>query len=312
MEQRGIALLLVLCILLLMSSMVTISSSYWLEIYYSAEKIKNSNSRRWLLLGAEEIFLQEMTVNISNKQLINNISLATHTSPNFMVINDSYINFNLIEQVNCFNINALQYLSINDKSLNTVYPWLVLKRILQLENIAFMTLYDVEINDDDFFNVNHKVNDVRINAILTEILANNLFNVDRFDSDKSSIFCSRNDDRLLINVNLLDVRQSKLVQAMLLNMINEAVITRAILSRPVNGWSSVKEFFDFIFNDSNIDGEDMHKLRRIIVSNFSHDEYYFSSIFRSDSDNVSYQLISVFKVKDSQVSILERRYSVDE
>ncbi|OVZ86983.1 hypothetical protein CBW58_20885 [Yersinia frederiksenii] len=306
------ALLLVLCILLLMSGMVTVSSYYWLEIYYIAEKIKDSNSRRWLLLGAEEIFLQQMTGNLSDKKLMNNISLAIHASPNFMVINDNYINLSLVEQVNCFNINALQYFPINDKSFNTVYPWLVLKRILQLENIASMTLNDVEINDDDFLNVNYKINDVGVNALLSEILENNLFNVDRFISDKSSIFCSRNDDRLLININLLEVRQSKLVQTMLLNIINEAVITRAILSRPVNGWSSVKEFFDFIFNDSNIDGEDMHKLRRIIVSNFSHDEYYFSSIFRSDSDNVSYQLISVFKVKDSQVSILERRYSVDE
>lgn len=312
MEQRGMALLLVLCILLLMSAMVTISSYYWLEIYYITEKIKNSNSRRWLLLGAEEIFLQEMTVNISSKQLINNISLATRTSPNFMVINDSYINFNLIEQVNCFNINALQYLSINDKSLNTVYPWLVLKNILQPENIASMTLNDMEINNEDFFNVNDKVYNVRVNAVLTDILASNLFNVDRFVSDKSSIFCSRNDDKLLINVNLLEARQSKLVQAMLLNMINEAVITRAILSRPVNGWSSAKEFFDFIFNDSNIDAEDMHKLRKIIVSSFSHDEYYFSSIFRSDGNNVSYQLISLFKVKESHISVLERRFSVGE
>lgn len=306
------ALLLVLCILLLMSGMVTVSSYYWLEIYYIAEKIKDSNSRRWLLLGAEEIFLQQMTGNLSGNKLMNNISLAIHASPNFMVINDNYINLSLVEQVNCFNINALRYFSINDKSFNTVYPWLVLKRILQLENIASMTLNDVEINDDDFLNVNYKINDIRVNAVLSEILANNLFNVDRFISDKSSIFCSRSDDRLLININLLEVRQSKLVQAMLLNIINEAVITRAILSRPVNGWSNVKEFFDFIFNDSNIDGEDMHKLRKIIVSNFSHDEYYFSSIFRSDGDNVSYQLISVFKVKDSQVSILERRYSVDE
>ncbi|CNL13676.1 general secretion pathway protein K [Yersinia frederiksenii] len=306
------ALLLVLCILLLMSGMVTVSSYYWLEIYYIAEKIKDSNSRRWLLLGAEEIFLQQMTGNLSDNKLMNNISLAIQASPNFMVINDNYINLSLVEQVNCFNINALRYFSINDKSFNTVYPWLVLKRILQLENIASMTLNDVEINDDDFLNVNYKINDIRVNALLSEILENNLFNVDRFISDKSSIFCSRNDDRLLININLLEVRQSKLVQAILLNIINEAVITRAILSRPVNGWSNVKEFFDFIFNYSNIDGEDMHKLRKIIVSNFSHDEYYFSSIFRSDGDNVSYQLISVFKVKDSQVSILERRYSVDE
>lgn len=312
MKQRGIALLLVLCILLLMSAMVKISSYYWSEIYYITEKIKNSNSRRWLLLGAEEIFLQEMTVNISSKQLINNISLAIRTSPNFMVINDSYIDFNLIEQVNCFNINALQYFSTDDKSLNTVYPWLVLKKVLQLQNITSMTLNAIGINDDDFFNVNHKVNDVSVNAALTEILASNLFNVDRFISDKSSIFCSRNDDKLLINVNLLEVEQSWLVQAMLLNVINEAVITRAILARPVNGWSSVKDFFDFIFNDLNIDAEDMHKLRNIIVSNFSHDEYYFSSIFRSGGDNVSYQLISLFKVKDNHISILERRFSVGE
>lgn len=306
------ALLLVLCILLLMSTMVTISSYYWFDIYYITEKIKNSNSRRWLLLGAEEIFLQQMTGNLSDKKLMNNISLAIQASPNFMVINDNYINLSLVEQVNCFNINALQYFTINDKSFNTVYPWLVLKRILQLENIASMTLNDVEINDDDFLNVNYKINDVGVNALLSEILENNLFNVDRFISDKSSIFCSRNDDRLLININLLEVRQSKLVQAMLLNMINEAVITRAILSRPVNGWSSAKEFFDFIFNDSNIDAEDMHKLRKIIVSSFSHDEYYFSSIFRSDGNNVSYQLISLFKVKESHISVLERRFSVGE
>ncbi|CNC61396.1 general secretion pathway protein K [Yersinia frederiksenii] len=311
-EQRGIVLLLVLCILLLMSGIVTMSSYYWSDIYYIAGEIKKSNSKRWLLLGAEDTFLKRMTKVISNNKLTNDILPIIISSSDFMEINDNYINFSFIEQINCFNINALQYSTVNDKLLNIIYPWLVFKNILQLKNTTEISINNMDLNDNYYFYENHKINESHMISVFPDLLANELLENDKFYFDMSSIFCSRNDDKLLININMLEVKHSKLIQAILLNVINDSVISAAILSKPVNGWSSVKEFFDFIISNSGVVTEDVHKLRDIIAYNFTHDEYYFSSIFRTNANAGYYQLISLFRIKNNEVIILERRFSIGE
>lgn len=60
MNQNGIALLMVLCALFLMSTMVMASYNYWFDIYYLAKNSQQRQKEKWILLGAEEKFVSKL------------------------------------------------------------------------------------------------------------------------------------------------------------------------------------------------------------------------------------------------------------
>lgn len=72
MNQNGIALLMVLCALFLMSTMVMTSYHYWFDIYYLAKNSQQRQKEKWILLGAEEKFVSELIKNISDDRFNNN------------------------------------------------------------------------------------------------------------------------------------------------------------------------------------------------------------------------------------------------
>lgn len=312
MEQRGIALLLVLCVLLLMSVMVTISSDYWVEMYYLTEKEKKEKENKWLLLAAERFFLNDMIKTVSNDNFMINKSAN-------IIINRKNIDVALIEVGNCFNINTLQYSLSKENAKNKAYPWWVLKNILQLENRPSSYLNEIIMDSAFFFKTNHKSDHDDIELIfkikqelLVDDFVESILKIDEFFFNTSPIFCSRNDDKLLINVNMLEARHTKLIQAIFLHVLNEVDITKIILSKPENGWSSVTHFFESIMNDTTIDIDDVLKIINLEMLNFSHDEYHFLSNFKVSDKYISHQLKSHFYIKNKKITLLDRRFSIGE
>ncbi|RXA95238.1 type II secretion system protein GspK [Yersinia sp. 2105 StPb PI] len=317
MRQRGIALLLVLCILFLMSIIAMTSSLYLSELYYLTERLKKKKYERWLLLGVEGIFLDYIVKNISNDNVIHSSPINSFFFSELKKINNINADFKLIEQSNCFNLNLLKYSPIDGNAIDGIYPWLVFKNILQSQNLKYSTLNKITHHIDEGFKNKYPLDEGYINSIvnvnkkpLSYDLVFSLFENEEDLSNMSSILCSRSDSTLLININMLELRHGSLLKAIFLNKIDEEEIANAILAKPDGGWDSTIDFFELIINNSTKNTSELQRIKDTITPILSHDEYYFSIIFTLPSKDSHYQLMSLFYVKNRDAFIIDRRFNI--
>ncbi|EPS8492530.1 type II secretion system protein GspK [Yersinia enterocolitica] len=313
MKQRGIALLLVLSSILLMSTMVSATYLYLSNMIYFVRNSITKQDDKQLLLGSEGIFLNNIAKEILNGESFSGTYSKLLTYPSVISINNRYVYYRLIDRTSCFNVNTLYYSFSSMNKNNKYYPWLVLDNILQLNNTVssvinkLMTMFaqypadasDLDRIDRDFLTIGQAFQ--RGNSIdkILNISSESFLYI-------APLICSRNDNKLLINVNMLNAKNSYLLQAIFMNDITGSDVYKVILSKPAQGWLTVESFFEFLANNSSVDIDRINELKNVEMLKFSNNEYYFSSNFKVD--NGDSQLMSFFHVKGSTITVLHRRF----
>ncbi|HDL8512750.1 TPA: general secretion pathway protein GspK [Yersinia enterocolitica] len=311
MKQRGIALLLVLSSILLMSTMISATYLYLSNIIYFVGNSITKQDDKQLLLGSEGIFINNIAKEILNGEDFGGAYSKLLTSNSAISINNRDVYYSLIDRTSCFNVNTL-YDSFGNMN-NKYYPWLVLDNILQLNNTVssvinkLMTMFaqypadasDLDRIDRDFLTIGQAFQ--RGNSI------DKILNI----SSESFLYiaplvCSRDDNKLLINVNMLNAKSSYLLQAIFMNEITGSDVYKVILSKPAQGWLTVESFFESLANNSSVDIDRINELKNVEMLKFSNNEYYFSSNFKVD--NGDSQLMSLFHVKGNTITVLHRRF----
>ncbi|HDL6964506.1 TPA: general secretion pathway protein GspK [Yersinia enterocolitica] len=313
MKQRGAALLLVLSSILLMSTMVSTTYLYLSNMIYFVGDSRTKQDDKQLLLGSEGVFLNKITKDILNSEDFGDIYSKLLTSPSAISINNRDVRYSLIDRTSCFNINTIYDSFSNINKNNKYYPWLVLDNILQLNNIVSSV-----INKLMTIFIQYPSGASNLDRIDREFLAigqafqrgNSIDKILNISSESFSyiapLLCSRNDNTLLINVNMLDVKNSHLVQAVFMNEITGSDVYKVILSKPVQGWITVESFFEFLANNSSVDINRINELKKVAMLKFSNNEYYFSSNFKINKSDS--QLMSLFHVKGNAITVLHRRF----
>ncbi|OWF91018.1 hypothetical protein B4916_12170 [Yersinia intermedia] len=97
-----------------------------------------------------------------------------------------------------------------------------------------------------------------------------------------------------------------------MNIISEEDIINTILAKPVNGWGSKESFFASILSNSMIAIDDIQKVKEVVMSSFSTDEYFITLDFWLDDKNEYYHLTNYLHVKDEEITVLQRRYGIGE
>ncbi len=311
MKQRGIALLLVLSSILLMSTMISATYLYLSNIIYFVGNSITKQDDKQLLLGSEGIFINNIAKEILNGEDFGGTYSKLLTSNSAISINNRDVYYSLIDRTSCFNVNTL-YDSFGNMN-NKYYPWLVLDNILQLNNTVssvinkLMTMFaqypadasDLDRIDRDFLTIGQAFQ--RGNSI------DKILNI----SSESFLYiaplvCSRDDNKLLINVNMLNAKSSYLLQAIFMNEITGSDVYKVILSKPAQGWLTVESFFESLANNSSVDIDRINELKNVEMLKFSNNEYYFLSNFKVD--NGDSQLMSLFHVKGNTITVLHRRF----
>ncbi|HHL2560526.1 TPA: type II secretion system protein GspK [Yersinia enterocolitica] len=313
MKQRGIALLLVLSSVLLMSTIVSTTYLYLSDMLNFVGDSRTKQDEKQLLLASEDFFLNNIIKEIFTDGDFGRVYIRLLTSPTTIRIKNKKIYYSLIDRTSCFNVNTLYDYFSNTNKNNGYYPWLVLKNILQLNNITSPILNKVMIVlVKDLSNApNSDRIDREFLAIAQALqLGNSIDKLLNISSENFShiapLLCSRNDNTLFINVNMLDVKNSKLMQAIFMNEITENDIYKAILSKPVQGWKTGESFFQFIANNSEVSIDRINELKKVDILKFSHNEYYFSSNFQIEKGDS--QLMSLFHVRENTITVLQRRF----
>lgn len=309
-KQRGAALLLVLSGILLMSTMVSTTYLYLSNMLYFVGDSRTKQDDKQLLLGSEGVFFNNIAKEILNREGFGGAYSKLLTSPSAISINNRDVYYSLIDRTSCFNINTLYDSFSNMNKYNKYYPWLVLDNILQLNNIVssvsnkLMTIFiqypsNLDHIDSFFLAIGQAFQ--RGNSIdkILNISSGSFLYI-------APLIFSRNDNKLLINVNMLNAKSSYLVQAIFMNEITGSDMYKVILSKPAQGWLTVESFFEFLANNSSVDIDRINELKNVEMLKFSNNEYYFSSNFKVD--NGDSQLMSLFHVKGNTISVLHRRF----
>lgn len=294
-KQCGIALLLVLGVLLLMGGVVIASKYHWSVIYILSENSKQRKSEKLLLLGAEESLLSEMMREKSISNDVADISAGVFNKPRSIKINNIDVHYKIIDQTNCFNVKSLQSsLSFNKDS--EIYYLTVLNNIAGDLNLLFSDVDEIK------------------DVILSYFKKKS--NWDAINSDISSkmtpLLCVRYDNLLVININALGIQHSKLIQEILMNLVDEENIMRTILSKPDSGWGDVQIFLDTLIDSSEIKIENVQRVKDIVMSIFSHDRYFILLVFWLSNEYRHYQLTSLLDVRARGITVLHRRFGISD
>ena len=321
--QQGFALLLVLCAILFMSAIISITYRNLYDFYYFVENNKNKQFDKQLLLASERLFLKEFNKVNTKEVHSNNILTSLSALPETIKLNNRVVHYRLVENTNCFNVKTLNSDFNRVNKDDVIYLWIVFKYILQFNDLTYQSPGS-RMRDFDFsseINFHHDyiggIDDSLMpgaeNTLAAGYLSDYLINISDVDLLKITPFlCYRNDDVLLININMLELKHSKLLQSILMDMIDEDDVTKLISSKPAGGWTSVNFFFEYMAKNTAIDSDNIDRLKNILVLKFTHDKYYFSSIFKLANNNGSYQLRSTFYVNDKGVTVVRRRFSSSE
>ncbi|HHA0034105.1 TPA: type II secretion system protein GspK [Yersinia enterocolitica] len=297
MKQSGIALLLVLFSILLMSTMVSTTYLYLSNMNYFVGDSRTKLDDKQLLLGSESVFINNIAKEILNGENFGGTYSKLLTSHSTISINNRGVHYSLIDRTNCFNVNTLYNYFSNMN--NKYYPWLVLNNILQLNHIVSSV-----INKLMTIFIQYPSSSPNLDRVDGFFLAigqafQKGYPIDKILNISSEGFlyiaplvCSRNDNTLLINVNMLNVKNSYLVQAIFMNEITGSDVYKVILSKPAQGWLTVESFFEFLADNSSVDIDRINELKNVEMLKFSNNEYYFSSNFKVD--NGDSQLMSFF------------------
>lgn len=311
MKQRGVALLLVLSSILLMSTIVSTTYLHLSNMIYFVGDSRTKQDDKQLLLVSESVFLNNIAKDILNGEDFGGIYSKLLTPPSAININNRDIHYSLIDRTSCFNINTL-YDSFSNLN-NKYYPWLVLDNILKLNNIVSSVINKLMTIFIQYPSDASNIDRIDRGGLAIGQAFQRGSSIDKILNISSESFsyiaplvCSRNDNTLLINVNMLNVKSSYLVQAVFMNEITGSDVYKVILSKPAQGWLTVESFFESLANNSSVDIDRINELKNIEMLKFSNDEYYFSSNFKVD--NGDSQLMSLFHVKGNAISVLHRRF----
>ncbi|WP_174848554.1 type II secretion system protein GspK [Yersinia artesiana] len=313
MKQRGIALLLVLPSVLLMSTMLSTSYLYLSEMLFFIGDSRKKQDEKQLLLGSEYVFLNEISKDILIDGGFSGVYFRLLSSPGTIRVNNKDVHYSLIDRTNCLNVNALYNYFINMNKNNEYYPWLVLKNILHLNNITSSVLNEIMMvfvqDRSDAFNSN-RIDRGFLAIQRTLQIGDSIDKLLNISSENFShiapLLCSRNDNTLLINVDMLDFNKVKLMQAIFMNEITENEMHKTILSKPAQGWGTVESFFEFLEKNSGVGIDRINELKKVDMLKFSHNEYYFSSNFKIEKGDL--QLMSLFQVRRGVITVLQRRF----
>lgn len=320
-QQHGMALLIVLFIVALVSVLATeMGSRLQLQVQRVAN-IKDNNQAYWYSIGAEAFAM------LSIKDLYELDDGIIHANQPWAVplvypIENGQITATIADAQACFNINALSKKSDSNNELGADRPSLEMDAfnalIRELTNgdtyaaDVFMDSIVDYLDEDTIARVNGAEDNTYLgkahpylsaNTLLTELSELRLINgvnIDWFEELLEYVCVLPNNPNLLVNVNSLTIDDAILLAA--LTGLSTSDAQSLIESRPENGYDNPADFF----GESEMTGLSLPKSQ---MAWFDTSTEYFTLTTITQYNNTQFALTSLLHVaKQEDVSVLQRTF----
>lgn len=321
LKQEGMALLVVLLILSLMTIIAVSINERWQRSYQRSSTLHYLRKSKWYVLSGEAVVKQMIWQHYIDSEENTNLSQAWATEGRIYPLDDAKLELVVLDEQACFNINAINQDRLNGDQ-ETYVQKVFINLLINLNvdeyeanqiTAAIQDWIDEDSNplalgaeDNYYLSVNppyltanrplKNVSELRaVKGVTTEI----------FQKLRPHI-CALPEKTLSININTIRLFQAPLLQALLLNQLSETDVIALIESRPRKGWQSTADFGDLdqIKSLDHIMGE-LSSGGKIDVKS-----RYFRQITRITIDDFEYMATSLFKINNTSVDVIERQYGL--
>lgn len=226
-RQQGMALITVLLIIALMTTLAVLSQRHWTQALQRATSQHFLQQTRWTLKGAETWLRQQPAAVIDNRT-------------QQLQLDDSLVHYRWRDRQHCFNLNALgQHARINDQGkLHRTSAQQLFARLLAQIGFAEDEIGSVLAQLQSQLNPGGQK---QWPLLLDKSELRPLFTAARW-TQLAPLICALPDNALRININALSMAEIALVQALFGEGFDPAQASQLLNQRPAAGWKTLDAF----------------------------------------------------------------------
>lgn len=258
-NQRGVALLVVLLILALMTAVAATMSERLFGQFKRSSNQLNYQQAYWYSIGAEALAIEGIEQSYKDSDTIN-LSQPWALEEQAFPLDYGSLTGQLRDRQACFNINALVDLNSGTGSEAAPYLVTVLQDLLLALDVDRHVAEVVAHSSWEFIDTNNNVNSVTgvedshyesmapaymtANGVLaeaSELRAVNLVSGEVMTKLQPYV-CALPTSEFRLNVNTLAVEQAPLLAAMFEPQVSESDAKTVLDNRPFDGWKDVDQF----------------------------------------------------------------------
>lgn len=322
-KQKGVALIVVLLIVALVSVIATdMATRLQLEVR-KASNIKDNNQAYWYAMGAEEFARKAISLQLEQDKGVVNLDQPWAKTDFTYPLPGGGIEADLKDMQSCFNLNAIAPREeSNNNNPNKANPTAdVFRELLRSINIKMDelesdtlkgslidwldsndTLSEYGAEDSDYESLTHPylpANSLMVNK--SELRMVNGVST-KWINELMPYVCVIPQVRgLLINVNTIDKKQAPLLKAMLGNNISITDAQNILANRKPDGFAKIDDFYALSEVQNAKLTEDQKKWFDVTTK-------YFILHIKTRYNNASFRLSSMFKVDNQQVTVIRREF----
>ncbi|WP_418113705.1 type II secretion system minor pseudopilin GspK [Vibrio scophthalmi] len=258
-SQRGVALLVVLLILALMTAVAATMSERLFGQFKRSSNQLNYQQAYWYSIGAEALAVEGIEQSYQDSDTINMSQPWALEEQNFPLDYGS-LTGQLRDRQACFNINALVDLEAEAGSDSAPYLVTVLQQLMSELDIDSHVAEVVAHSSWEFIDTNNHINSVTgvedshyesmapaymtANGVLaeaSELRSVNLVSGEVMNKLKPYV-CALPTSEFRLNVNTLPPEQARLLVAMFGDQLSASDAQSLLENRPFDGWGDVDQF----------------------------------------------------------------------
>ena len=258
-KQRGVALLVVLLLLAMMTAVAaTMSERLFGQFKRSANQI-NYQQAYWYSIGAEALAIEGIEQSYKDNDTINLSQPWALEEQNFP-LDYGTLTGRLVDRQACFNLNALVEVKAGSNGQNAPYLVTVLQDLLSALEVDDYVTEIVAHSAWEFVDTNTTVNSVTgVEDSTYEAMSPDYMTANSVLADESEFrainqvsgevmaqvrpfLCAIPTSEFRLNINTVMPEQAALISAMFGNQLSVSDAQQLLEDRPFEGWSSVDQF----------------------------------------------------------------------
>ncbi len=316
-SQQGVALIVVLLIVAIVSIIATEMTGRLQLNIKKASALKDSNQAYWFAVGAEQLAMKGIAQQINADNDVIHLEQPWATTEINYPIPGGSIEGELVDMRTCFNLNALAEKPEGNnpfpqKAVFEALIEIILSDVPSLDrDILVGTLIDWLDADQQIENYGAEDSDyealpfpyLAANTTMANTSELRLLNNMRADLMEKLLphVCTLPDSKdLIINVNTITEDQAPLLSAMLGSGVNQSTASNIIANRPPDGYSDINQFLSI----SEVSSAQLTAEQK---KGFDITTRYFSLNTKTQYNKTSFKMTTLFKIEKDKPVVVARR-----
>lgn len=318
LKQKGMALLVVLLLIALMTTIGVLMNDRWFSQLKQTEYQQKSLQAKWYMQGAEEVIRGVLWRDLKDDETRTHLGQYWASDIKQFPLENALLKFEIKDAFSCLNLNAVAQIKEETEESNDTYIFDLFVNLFVQSGIDPYQSIELVVNLQDWVDLDEDIRpygaeDTLYSGKNPPYLAANqplidiseLRLIEGFTPDIMRKImpytCVLPESKLSINVNTLTFNDAKLLSSLSLGQWDEGFVQTILENRPKTGWSDLNAFYQ----EAGLVEEDplKEKLETILVLN----SQYFMARLSVQIEDSLFTNQSLFYRTNNGVSVIDRK-----